>query len=120
MVNETDEKIHGESRRLVARAYAMDTMVNLEPMIDELIIDLLRKLRELQGQRIDLGHWVQLYAFGTFPVFFSFFSSRLCPYVYKGASSLTKKSRRPIISGGSTADEAESTRRLIYLLNILY
>ncbi|KAI0904509.1 cytochrome P450 [Ustulina deusta] len=63
MVNETDEKIHGESRRLVARAYAMDTMVNLEPMIDELIIDLLRKLRELQGQRIDLGHWVQLYAF---------------------------------------------------------
>ncbi|KAI0514712.1 cytochrome P450 [Xylaria bambusicola] len=63
MVNETDERIHGENRRLVARAYAMDSMVNLEPMIDELIADLLRKLRELQGQRIDLGHWVQLYAF---------------------------------------------------------
>lgn len=75
MVNETDEKIHGENRRLVARAYSMDSMVNLEPMIDELIIDLLRKLRELQGQRIDLGHWANLYAFGMF----RFFSSASFP-----------------------------------------
>jgi cytochrome P450 len=76
MVNETNEKKHGDMRRLVARAYAMDTMVNLEPMIDELISDLLGKLRELQGQRIDIGHWANLYAFGKL----STFSILLAPF----------------------------------------
>ena len=66
MANETDEKIHGEQRRLVARAYAMESMVHLEPMINTMIDELLGKLRGLQGKRIDLGYWMQLYAFGAF------------------------------------------------------
>ncbi|KAI0533240.1 cytochrome P450 [Xylaria digitata] len=63
MANETDEKIHGEQRRLVSRAYAMDSMVHLEPMIDAMIVELMGKLRELGSGRIHLGHWIHLYSF---------------------------------------------------------
>lgn len=64
LVGETDEKVHGEQRKLVARAYSMESMIHLEPRIDETLTTLLQKLDELQGQTIDLAQWLQLFAFG--------------------------------------------------------
>lgn len=62
---ERDEKVHGEQRKLVARAYSMESMIHLEPRVDETLTTLLQKFDELQGQTIDLAQWLQLFAFGT-------------------------------------------------------
>ncbi|KAG6356374.1 hypothetical protein INS49_015762 [Diaporthe citri] len=60
---ERDEKVHGEQRKLVARAYSMESMIHLEPRVDETLTTLLQKFDELQGQTIDLAQWLQLFAF---------------------------------------------------------
>lgn len=41
----------------------MDSMVYLEPMVDSLIVATMEKLSTLPGV-IDLGVWIQLFAFG--------------------------------------------------------
>ncbi|KAI1383967.1 cytochrome P450 [Hypoxylon trugodes] len=63
LAGERNEKIHSEQRRLVARAYAMDSMVYLEPHVDAVIKELVDRLRGLKSQPIDLGSWMQLFAF---------------------------------------------------------
>ncbi|KAL2273789.1 hypothetical protein FJTKL_04106 [Diaporthe vaccinii] len=60
---ERDERIHAEQRKLVARAYSMESMIHLEPRVDETLTTLLQKFDELQGQTIDLAQWLQLFAF---------------------------------------------------------
>ncbi|KAI0100592.1 cytochrome P450 [Nemania sp. FL0031] len=62
---ERNEKIHSAQRRLVARAYSMESTMRLEPHIDELIIPLLKKFDDIaySRQTIDLGYWLQLFAF---------------------------------------------------------
>lgn len=62
---ELDEKVHGEQRKLVARAYSMESMIHLEPRVDETLNTLLQKLDQLQGQTVDLAQWLQIFAFGT-------------------------------------------------------
>ncbi|KAI3336999.1 cytochrome P450 family protein [Xylariaceae sp. AK1471] len=65
LANERDEKVHGAQRRLVARPYSMESMKHLEPQISLLLESLLRQLDNFaeSSQAIDLGYWVQLFAF---------------------------------------------------------
>ncbi|KAK0922838.1 hypothetical protein LTS16_012210 [Friedmanniomyces endolithicus] len=63
LFGERDEKIHGEQRRLVSRAYAMDSLKDLEEYVDHAVTVFLDNMSERQGQVIDMGNWVQLFAF---------------------------------------------------------
>lgn len=63
LAGERDEKVHGEQRKLVARAYSLESMIQLEPRVDETVQTLLNKFDELKGQTIDLAQWFQLFAF---------------------------------------------------------
>jgi len=62
---ERNERIHGEQRRLVSRAYAMDSLKDLEQYVDNAVNVFLDNMNQRQGQVIDMGNWVQLFAFGT-------------------------------------------------------
>ncbi|KAJ5711130.1 cytochrome P450 [Penicillium malachiteum] len=64
LAGERNEKVHGEQRRLVARAYSMDSTVYLEPKVDEILLQTLDQLARISGFT-DLGTWVQLFAFGA-------------------------------------------------------
>jgi cytochrome P450 len=59
-----DERLHGEQRRLVSRAYSMEALRDLEPFVDNAIHVFLEKMDERVGQIVDMGNWVQLFAFG--------------------------------------------------------
>ena len=59
-----DEKIHGQQRKLVARAYTMDALKDLEPYVDNMIEVFNRKMDEQVGKVVDLAKWAQLFAFG--------------------------------------------------------
>jgi len=61
---ERDDKVHGRQRALVSRAYSMASLCDLEQYIDDTIKVFLDKMAEAKG-RVDLGRWVQLYAFGV-------------------------------------------------------
>lgn len=58
-----NEKQHKALKRPVANAYSMSALVELEPMTDECIAILQRKLEDKQGQQIDLGEWLQWFSF---------------------------------------------------------
>ena len=59
-----DQRAHGQHRKIVARAYAMDTLKDLEPYVDHCIELLVEQLDKRVGQRIDMAKWVHLFAFG--------------------------------------------------------
>jgi len=61
---ERDERIHGEQRRLVSRAYSMESLRDLEQYVDNAVNVFLGHMSERQGRVIDMGNWVQLFAFG--------------------------------------------------------
>ncbi|KAI8944969.1 cytochrome P450 [Xylaria longipes] len=65
LAGERNEKIHSAQRKLVARAYSMESTLRLEPQIDELVTPLLSKLDAVafSKQIIDIGYWLQLFAF---------------------------------------------------------
>ncbi|KAL0936767.1 cytochrome P450 oxidoreductase [Colletotrichum truncatum] len=60
---ERNEAIHAAQRRLVSRPYAMSTLKELEPYVDNAIVVLFDKLKYMVGQTVDMGTWAQLYAF---------------------------------------------------------
>ena len=61
---ERDEQLHGIQRRLVSHTYAMESLKTLEPGVKDSVSLFLAKMKQLQGQAIDMGVWVQLFAFG--------------------------------------------------------
>lgn len=61
---ERDEKVHSAQRRLVARVYAMDTLRDLEPYVNNATSVFMQRMETLHEQTIDMGSWLQLYAFG--------------------------------------------------------
>jgi len=61
---EPNERLHGEQRRLVSRAYSMEALKDLEPYVDNAVRVFLDNMNERQGSIIDMGNWVQLFAFG--------------------------------------------------------
>ncbi|GAP85089.2 putative cytochrome P450 family protein [Rosellinia necatrix] len=70
LANERNEKIHAAQRRVVARPYSMESTKRFEPLINELTETLLEKLDNFatSSQTIDLGFWIQLYAFDVIGV----------------------------------------------------
>ena len=61
---ERNERLHGEQRRLVSRAYSMDALKDLEPYVEKALAVFFEKMKEREGEVIDMGNWVQLFAFG--------------------------------------------------------
>lgn len=51
-------------RRLVSRVYSMDSMRDLELYAEKTVARLMMRLEERQGQIVDMGLWMQLFAFG--------------------------------------------------------
>ncbi|EME40498.1 hypothetical protein DOTSEDRAFT_82149 [Dothistroma septosporum NZE10] len=60
---ERDERIHGEQRRLISRAYSMDSLRLLEPYVDNVVKVFLDNIKQRTDQVVDMGNWVQLFAF---------------------------------------------------------
>ncbi|OTA33990.1 hypothetical protein BTJ68_05507 [Hortaea werneckii EXF-2000] len=60
---ERDVRIHGEQRRLVSRAYSMDALKEYEQYVDDAVEVFLDHMSERQNQVVDMGNWVQLFAF---------------------------------------------------------
>jgi cytochrome P450 len=60
---EADEKLHGSQRRLVSRAYAMESLQDLEPYVDNAVNVFLDNMAQRQDQVVDIGSWSQLFAF---------------------------------------------------------
>lgn len=77
---ERNEKVHGEQRKLISRAYAMSTLKQLEPFVNDAVEVFMREMGKRasgsssstendtggENQRntiIDMGYWVQLFAF---------------------------------------------------------
>ena len=60
---ERDERIHASQRRLVSQIYSMETLKGLEQYIDGAVTQFSKKLQDRLGQNIDMGLFVQLFAF---------------------------------------------------------
>jgi cytochrome P450 len=61
---ERNEQIHGQHRRLVSSAYSMSSLKDLEPYVNDSIHFFMSRMDEMKGKSVDLGLWVQLFAFG--------------------------------------------------------
>ncbi|KAF2731316.1 putative P450 monooxygenase [Polyplosphaeria fusca] len=63
----TDRNIqrHAESRRVYGNLYAMSSVVSYEKYVDDCTEIFESRLREIahQGQAVDMGHWIQCWAF---------------------------------------------------------
>jgi hypothetical protein len=62
---ERDEKIHGAQRRLVSGIYAMNSLGQYQGKVDEAIEVMVEQMRKTGGETVDLGVWLQLFAFGA-------------------------------------------------------
>ncbi|KAI4845223.1 cytochrome P450 [Aureobasidium sp. EXF-8845] len=60
---ERDEKLHGKQRSLISSAYAMTSLKDLEPYVDDTVNRFLDAMSERQNQVVDMGKWAQLFAF---------------------------------------------------------
>lgn len=60
---ERDEGIHASQRRLVSSAYSMTSLKDLEVYVDDAVNVFMARMKEMQGQTIDMGKWTQLFAF---------------------------------------------------------
>lgn len=61
---EPNETVHGHQRRLVSRVYSMDTIKHLEPYVNATITHFIERMHGFQGKEMDMGKWLQLFAFG--------------------------------------------------------
>lgn len=48
----------------MSRAYAMETLKDLQPYVDNAIAMLMAKMKEQSGDMVNLGEWVQFFAMG--------------------------------------------------------
>ncbi|KAH6980629.1 putative P450 monooxygenase [Ilyonectria sp. MPI-CAGE-AT-0026] len=58
-----NERAHSAMKRPVAHAFAVTSLLELEPMADECTRILEEKFDKMQGKPFDLGVWLQWYAF---------------------------------------------------------
>ena len=69
LFGEQDIALHASQRRVVSRIYAMETLKDLEPYVDATVKSFVAKLEGvLSGNEalgIDIGEWLQWFAFGT-------------------------------------------------------
>ncbi|KAL1655321.1 hypothetical protein SLS61_002208 [Didymella pomorum] len=65
----TDEAFHSKLRRSVSNAYAMTSLVQLEPLVDSTTAEFLKQLSQRYANKggesgiVDFGAWLQYYAF---------------------------------------------------------
>ncbi|CAI7627401.1 unnamed protein product [Penicillium manginii] len=76
-----DPIAHQALRRPVAQKFSMSSIKSLEPFADECTSIFIDAMKELQGQKVDLGVWLQWYAFDvigaiTFQRRFGFMENR--------------------------------------------
>ncbi|KAF2472168.1 cytochrome P450 [Lindgomyces ingoldianus] len=55
-----DMQVHALQRKLVARAYALESLEDLEPYVDRSIEVFMRKMHEQLDQEINMAEWAQL------------------------------------------------------------
>lgn len=61
-----DSVYHREQKRLVANAYSMSSLLEMEPKVDECSLLFMQQLNDrfaAKGKPVDLGMWLQFYAF---------------------------------------------------------
>ncbi|KAF5636266.1 pisatin demethylase cytochrome P450 [Fusarium tjaetaba] len=63
MFTERNPSIHKALKGSVAQIFSMTNMRNFEVYADECSAIFLDAMRDLEGQRLDLAHWLQWYAF---------------------------------------------------------
>ena len=66
ITTERNERLHSAQRRLVSKAYSLDSLKSLEVFVDKTIDHFLTRLRSRTGQVINLGDWLQLFAIGKY------------------------------------------------------
>lgn len=76
---------HKQMKSLVAPAYSLSYLRHLEPPVDECSGKIVDVMYDLAGQSIDLGEWLQWYAFDTignitFSRTFDFMDTRSDPH----------------------------------------
>lgn len=63
LFGERNEKIHGSQRHLISSAYSMASLADLERYVDDAIKHFCSRLEDIRDKSIDMGRWVQLFAF---------------------------------------------------------
>lgn len=63
MFSVRDPIAHQALRRPVAQKFSMSSIKSLEPFADECTGIFIDAMRDLEGQQVDLGAWLQWYAF---------------------------------------------------------
>ena len=63
MFTARDPAEHKALKRPVAAKFSMTTIRTLEPLVDECSEIFVESMKDLEGQKIDLGAWLQWYAF---------------------------------------------------------
>ena len=64
LFSERNENVHRAQRRLVSHIYSLSSMKKLEPYVDNAVTFFLTRLSKMEGQRIDVGRWTRLFAYG--------------------------------------------------------
>jgi hypothetical protein len=68
LFGEQDIALHASQRRLVSRIYAMETLKDLEPYVEATVARFIAKIQGMLLENsvldIDIGKWLQLFAFG--------------------------------------------------------
>ncbi|KAG4430968.1 hypothetical protein IFR05_013555 [Cadophora sp. M221] len=65
LFTDLDPKRHAVNRRKVASLYSMTNLVQMEPFVDDCTGILVKRFTEFahRGEGVDMGHWLQCYAF---------------------------------------------------------
>jgi hypothetical protein len=71
LFGEQDEKVHGKQRALVSAIYSMKSIDDLEKYIDVAVVHFLQRMEERRSASIDMGQWLQFFAFGGSPLVYT-------------------------------------------------
>lgn len=65
LFSDLDPRRHAVNRRKVASLYSMTNLVQMEPFVNECTELMVAKFEDFarQGLPVDMGHWLQCYAF---------------------------------------------------------
>ncbi|PVH97042.1 cytochrome P450 [Periconia macrospinosa] len=63
LFGERNESIHSAQRRLVSAIYSLESLLDLEPYIDDALSFMMSRLVDMEGRVINMNLWAQLFAF---------------------------------------------------------
>lgn len=61
---ERDEKKHGQNRRIFSRPYSSAGIKDFEADLDDVLMNFVNALKSMDGQDVDFGKYLELFAFG--------------------------------------------------------